>query len=322
MTQKTLFTLLLISCIACLCAQNTKVSNKSTAAYFRTIDYYDRDDSTKNFAIVYRPNGPAKSLLILLPGFGESPQLAEVETNIPAAAVQQGILTLILSNAEGSQSFQIDATAQSYLDSMIPILLTKYNIPNDKYYLGGFSLGGSGVIKYVEHCYVYDVVAKPKAVFAIDPPLDFLRLYGVYDRWMSDTTIYAGNKVAYQLIIDKMRTYFRGDVNTAYDNYLRLSPYCYEDRNKYGVRLFGNMPVSVYCEPDFNLTVNEKHWNAYDLNIVDNVSFINELKRNGNQQARLVLTQNKGVRKVLNIKHPHSWSIAEGSDVVKWLQKY
>lgn len=310
--------LFILSFILCY---TTGYSQKS-ATYFRTVDYYDKEDSTKNFAIVYRPNAPAKKLLILLTAFGESPMLAERETNIPTVAAINGILTVILSNNEGNSSFHIDASAQTYLDTIIPILLLKYDIPDDAYYLGGFSIGGSGVIKYVQHCNTYDIKPKPKAVFAIDPPLDFMRLYKVYENWMNDTSIFNANKPLYKMMLEKMRTYFRGDLSTSYDNYLRLSPYCYDDKDKFGVRLFENMPVTIYCEPDFNWAINEKHWNAYDLNVVDNVSFINELKKNGNQNAQLILTQNKGIRKLLNMKHPHSWSIADANETIKWLMKY
>jgi hypothetical protein len=293
-----------------------------SAPYFRTIDYFDKEDSTKSYAIVYRPNEPAKKMLILLPGFGESPQLAEIETDIPKVAVTQGILTVILTNNEGNLSFQIDQNAQKYLDTIIPILLNKYNIPKDEYYLGGFSLGGSAVVKYVQHCNVYDISPKPKAVFAIDPPLDFYRLYNVYDRWLNDTAVYYNNKQMYITMLEKMRTYFRGDLSNAYQNYLKLSPYSYEDKDKIGVRLFENIPITIYCEPDFNWAINEKHWTAYDLNVVDNVSFINELKRNGNKQAQIILTKDKGIRKILKFKHPHSWSIADPNETVKWLLKY
>ena len=295
---------------------------KTSLTYFRTIDFFDKEDSTKNYGIVYHPNAPAKSLLILLTAFGESPPMAEVETNIPAIAATKGMLTVILSNNEGNLSFQIDANAMHYLDSMIPILLNKYNIPNDNYYLGGFSLGGSSVVKYVQHCNVFDIKQKPKAVFAIDPPLDFNRLYHVYDRWLTDTSTYYMNKLQYKLFIDKMQTYFRGDVSTAYQNYLKLSPYCYEDKDNIGARLFEKMPISIYCEPDFSWAISEKHWNAYDLNVLDNMSFVNEIQKLGNKNAQLILTQNKGKRKIINQKHLHSWSIADANEVVNWLLKY
>lgn len=296
---------------------------QKSVSFFRSVDYYDREDSTKNYGIVYRPNAPAKGLLILLTAFGESPQLADLETEIPEVAAKQGILTIILSNNEGSLSFQIDQNAQQYLDSMIPILLVKYNIPNEQYYLGGFSLGGAGVVKYVQHCNVYDIKIKPKAVFAIDPPLDFYRLYKVYDNWLSDTTILFTNKKFLLLFQNEMENYFRGNISDAYQNYLKLSPYCYDDKNKVGVRLFENkIPITIFCEPDFNWAINEKQWNAYDLNVVDNVSFINELKKNGNPYAQIILTQDKGIRKILKYKHPHSWSIADANETVKWLLRY
>lgn len=33
----------------------------------------------------------------------------------------------------------------------------------------------------------------------------------------------------------KSLTDFRGDLSNAYQNYLKLSPYCYEDKDKIGV---------------------------------------------------------------------------------------
>ncbi len=307
-------------------AQSTKLVSKNNYAksisYYRMIDYYDYPDSSKNYAIVYRPNAAPLGLLVLLTGFGESPVMAEIETNIPSVAATKGILTIILSNNEGNLSFQIDANAMRYLDSMIPVFMNKYNIPNDRYYLGGFSLGGSGVIKYVQHTTVYDVAHQPNAVFSIDPPLDFNRLHHVYERWLSDTTISFMNKKQHHLFLDKMQTYFRGDVYKQYQNYLRLSPYCYEDNENIGARLFGKIPISIYCEPDFNWAIAEKHWSAYDLNILDNVSFINELQKLGNTNARLILSQHKGKRKMLNQTHPHSWSIVDANEIVNWLLKY
>ena len=297
-------------------------AQKSSFLYFRTIDYYNNQDSTKNYGITYIPNQPASKLLILLPGFGESPQMAEIETDIPEVAAKMGIVTVILSNNEGNLSFQIDQSAQGYLDTIIPFLLQKYHIPNNAYYIGGFSLGGSGAIKYAQHCYTYDIAIAPRAVFAIDPPLDFLRLYNVYDKWLDDTATFYNSKLVYITMLEKMRTYFRGDLNTAYDNYVQLSPYCYEDKNKFGVRLFNKTPIRIFCEPDFEWAINEKHWNAYDLNVIDNVSFINELQRLGNKDASITLTENKGYRKILKMKHPHSWSIADANATVKWLLKY
>ena len=295
---------------------------QKTNSYYRSIEYFDKTDSSKNYAIFFRPNGPAQKLLLLIPEFGESPQLAEIETDIPEVAAANGILTVIISNNEGNLSFQLDGNAQQYLDSIIPLLLFRNNIPNGAYYIGGFSFGGAAAIKYVQHCAIYDIPYKPKAIFTIDPPLDFVRLYKAYDNWVKDTAKYAANKTFYKLLLSKMQTYFKGDINDVLENYIRLSPYCYDDKNKYGVRLFGTTPILTFCEPDFLWAIYEKHWNAYDLNIIDIVGFYNDLNNNGNKDAKLILTQNKGFRKVLKYKHPHSWSIANPNETVKWLLKH
>lgn len=312
-----------IFCIFILLVQFILSFSQKSVSYYRTIEYFDKTDSAKNYAVFYRPNGPAKKMLILLTGFGESPQIAEIETNIPEIAASKGILTAIICNTDGSQSFSIDGNAQHYLDSIIPLLLTRNNIPNDAYYIGGFSLGGTSAIKYVQHCNIYDIQPMPKAVFTIDPPLDFVRMHKIYEHWKNDTSKwYNTNKPLYTIYLDKMHTFFKGNLNDAFENYVNLSPYCYEDSNNYGARLFGKMPLLTYCEPDIDWAMNEKRWNLYELNLADNVGFINELKQLGNTNTSLILTKGKGYRKVLKYKQPHSWSIADANEVVKWLLKF
>ena len=292
-------------------------------SYFRFVDYYNPSDSTTNYGVVYRPNQPAKGMLVLLSGFGESPFLAERETKIPEVAATNGLLTVILTGNQGTQELTIAQNMQAYLDSIIPQLLIRYNISTDNYYLGGFSMGGAGIIKYVQYANLYNIKNKPNAVFAIDPPLDFLRLYKVYNKWYNDTSITENrNKTYYKLILDKLESYFKGNVIEDYQNYVLMSPFCPEDKSNSGVQLFGKMPIQIFCEPDFTWAINEKHWDAYELNIIDNVGFINALRKNGNKDAQLIITENKGYRKIFNIKDPHSWSIANANEVVKWLLKY
>ena len=55
------------------------------------------------------------------------------------------------------------------------------------------------------------------------------------------------------------------------------------------------------------------------MNAFDFAAMTNELKRMGNKKIELIITDNKGYRQPGNIRHPHSWSIAEPKDLVKWL---
>ena len=47
---------------------------------------------------------------------------------------------------------------------------------------------------------------------------------------------------------------------------------------------------------------------------------INELKKLGNAKAIIITTTNRGYRKPNNVRHPHSWSIVNPPEIIKWLE--
>lgn len=46
---------------------------------------------------------------------------------------------------------------------------------------------------------------------------------------------------------------------------------------------------------------------------------INELNRLGNNNAELIVTENKGYRKPYNVRYPHFWSIVDNDGLIIWL---
>lgn len=63
----------------------------------------------------------------------------------------------------------------------------------------------------------------------------------------------------------------------------------------------------------------ERNRSMYDLNTLDASMLINALRLMGNKNAKLVLTNNKGYRKLTGRKNPHSWSIADAEETISWL---
>ena len=76
----------------------------------------------------------------------------------------------------------------------------------------------------------------------------------------------------------------------------------------------------LISEPDIQWWLKERSYDYSYNNISDHAAMINELQRLGNKNAVLVTTTEKGYRKPNNIKHPHSWSIADPEQIIKWLQ--
>ncbi len=55
------------------------------------------------------------------------------------------------------------------------------------------------------------------------------------------------------------------------------------------------------------------------MNSFDFAAMTNELKRMGSKKIELMITTGKGYRKPGNTRHPHSWSIVEPKDILKWM---
>ncbi|WP_457831426.1 hypothetical protein, partial [Staphylococcus aureus] len=113
----------------------------------------------------------------LLDGFGNSPQDVLNQTSLPKYAASKNILTIIPILKTGALYFGSDAESQQSLKEMIEYAVGKYKLHGKDFYLGGFSIGGTCVVKYAELAVQKKYPIQPKAVFAVDPPLDWERFY-------------------------------------------------------------------------------------------------------------------------------------------------
>src|SRR5690606_29758160 len=102
----------------------------------------------------------------------QSAEMALMQTDLPRITAQNGLLTILPTLQDGVMSFGVDSLSQASLHRIIEDVRNKHQLTDLPYYIGGFSIGGSAAIKYAQ-----DSTIKPKAVFGIDPPLDFERFY-------------------------------------------------------------------------------------------------------------------------------------------------
>lgn len=299
----------------------TLIICKFSFAHKLETEYLDTKDSTTNRCIAVIPEGKSiKSFMFLLDGFGASPEGVLLQTDLPKYAAQQGILTIIPVLKTGSLYFGVDDASQKSLKDQIEIVKAKYKLEGKDFYIGGFSIGGSCAVKYAELALQHDYATKPKAIFAIDSPLDWEGFYKGAKRVvrLSDPAN-VNQEVTY--MIDRIEKEMNGTPETALSNFHRISPYSFSDTTQKAIKNLVNMPVMFISEPDIQWWLKERGYDLSYMNIGDQAAMINELQKLGNNKAILVTTTNKGYRKPNNQRHPHSWSIAEPSDVVGWLLK-
>ena len=281
--------------------------------------YLYSNDSTVNYYIVVHPSKlPYKGFAFFIPGMFQSAKDVLVQTELPKLAAQQGILTIIPTFKTGLPSFGFDTATQSSLSEMLDHVTKAYKLDSVNFYLGGFSIGGTCALKYSELAFSNNYPIKPKAVFAIDSPLDFERLYKGMLREIHLPNSSEDGLAESNYILKRCREEFGGSPSDNIQAYYKKSPYSYNDSTQHAIKPLVNLPIRLYTEPDILWWLSEGV--DYSLmNAFDFAAMTNELKRLGNNKIMLIPTSNKGYRKPENKKHPHSWSIAEPKELVKWL---
>ena len=298
------FSILILVCF--FCKKNCDAQNIQTV-------YLNQSDSLSNFYITVSPQKlPTTGFMFLIPGFNEAPQHVLLHTDIPKVAAEKGILTIIPTFKTGSQSFGIDNATQTSFKEIFNDVVKRKSLTGLKFYLGGFSIGGSCAIKFAEN-----VTVKPSAVFAIDSPLDFERFYKAKKREVrlsgndriNEETVYFIKRIEKEM----------GGIPINNKSFFKLSPYSFNDTGQKAIRNLITVPLRLYSEPDIDWWLEERGTDYYGINILDQSAMINELNKLGNNKATLVVTLNKGYRKPDNRRHPHSWSIAEPNELIAWL---
>jgi poly(3-hydroxybutyrate) depolymerase len=125
---------------------------------------------------IYAPAGQATSLLVLLPGYGDDadgfdPSSGSTPSTLPARLAEQGVVTVV-AVPRSDTLYETDKALGARV-------VAEHGLPRERVAIGGFSAGGTGAVRYAQLCTQHKcrAVARIAAVFAVDPPLDFERLY-------------------------------------------------------------------------------------------------------------------------------------------------
>lgn len=281
--------------------------------------YLNAKDSSKNmYVIVYPSKIPWTGYMFLIPGMFQKAMDVLTQTELPKFAAQQGILTVIPTLKTGISSIGIDSGSQASLLEILMHVRSRHKLIDTKFYLGGFSIGGTCALKYAELALSNNFSIKPSAIFAIDSPLDFERMYNAYlrEKRLPNRSKDAAAEGDYML--KRYITLFGGPPGEALARYHKLCPYSYKDTTQQAIKPLVNLPIRLYTEPDVLWWLNDGT-DYSGMNSFDFAALTNELKRMGSTKITMITTANQGYRKPDNKRHPHSWSIAEPKDLVKWL---
>lgn len=137
---------------------------------------FELTDTTKLFYIQFVPKVKPVGCLVIMPALGELVEEVIQQISLYKLAVQKGFLVILPSINWGSNKFIAEHTL---LDTIFKGVVEKYQVPKNNFILGGLSRGGMISLTYTQKANRDNKATYliPRAVFALDPPLDFTHLY-------------------------------------------------------------------------------------------------------------------------------------------------
>lgn len=121
------------------------------------------------------PKNRPEAILFLLHGGGEKPEDVLKKIQLPELALKNNFIVIVPYFSEDTSKMIEEVRG---IDEIAGLLIAKYNISKNKIILGGFSGGGMLAVTFAERAVRDQNTAFiPRAIFAVDPPLDLEHVY-------------------------------------------------------------------------------------------------------------------------------------------------
>lgn len=271
--------------------------------------------TSNNCYRLYKPEGPARGLVVLLPYYGSDANEFS-SAALPVLLAKKNVATMAVS-----ASGYLNDNDLVTLKGLIGEVVQAQDIPAGSLVVGGISAGGTGVVRYSEYCASghCDAHSKPVAIFSVDAPLDF-------ESWWNraKTNLRRGNPKAgleeSQAILDALRSAMGGSPSQVRQAYRSRSPFLASEKDGGNARLLKNMPIRLYTEPDIVWWIENAASDYYTINAIDQAALILQLRTLGNTKAELITTTGKGFRPP-GTRNPHSWTIVDEPELADWIAK-
>ena len=276
--------------------------------------------SKKGFTL-HLPESNPKGTLIFLSGSSMDTTRTMDEFDIIKPALKNDLAVLFVSTGKVIEFLFTDEDIQ-IVDSIIGDALKSSNLIAKPKILAGMSLGGTMALRYAEFCQLNksNHKIKPSAIVLCDSPLDMVRLW--HEQEQAIKYNFHPNAVGEaKWVMHFLKKHLGGSPKEALKNYINYSPFVYTDENNTKIKLFKNLPIRMYHEPDINWWIKNRAKDYNTINSIDLAGFYNKLNIIGNNEVELITSVNKrnGFEEGSS---PHTWTIVNSDDLVTWILKH
>lgn len=278
--------------------------------------FNNRDTVYGYYTVIEPQSKKYDALLVLLDGYGGNAGNFLVETKIDEAAFENNILTVCVPTG---LRLYADTGIIHLLNRTIRDMLTAYKIPKTKLVMGGFSSGGTILLRYAELCNANPAgyPAVPKMLFTGDSPIDLAGLYRSSKRelqknftgWWLDEA---------RMIIDKLSGDF-GEPETNKAGWQAINPFNAADTAAGNERYLAGIAYRTYHDIDVQWQLQNRRRSLYQANALDASELISRLQLRGHKTAGFVQSKIPGQRSD-GRRHPHSWNIIDAEELMQWIK--
>jgi len=267
---------------------------------------------TENYELIL-PTIQQEGVLILFPGFPETPTRVKSEFKVVQPALNNGIAIVLM---KFNQRLWLETSEKFRLASTINQLFNDHHLNGNRVFIGGFSSGGNISLLLANHLVETENIIQPKGVFIIDSPVDLLGLYNISKRNIQRNF----SEVSVQ---ESKRTVSRFEANlgkpeAGLENYESYAPYTHKTNNVNNLAHLKDVKIRLYTEPDIAWWKENRQNEWEDMNAFFLQNLSNELSKKFGNQVEYIATKNRGYR-ANGQRHPHSWAIVEVDNLLDWV---
>ncbi|WP_051315158.1 alpha/beta hydrolase [Algoriphagus terrigena] len=259
------------------------------------------------------PKRKSNGVLVLFPGFPENPDIIKREFEILEPAVENGITVALMTF---NRRIWLEDHEKKKLFGVLAGMFAKYNLETGNVFIGGFSSGGNVSLLMGNYLKQSQSQIQPIGVFAIDSPVDLLGLYENAKRNIN-RNFSAASVQESQMLIDLLESGI-GKPESGLANFEEKSVYTKRTNNAHNLSELEDVKIRLYTEPD-TVWWKENRMNDYeDMNAYFLKDLSEDLSKKFGNKVEFIPTENKGYRSN-GQRHPHSWSIVDVDDLIKWI---
>lgn len=263
-----------------------------------------------------KPTKNLKRVLILFGGFPEKPENIKREFTIQELALEKSIAVLYMNY---NQKLWLEETEKQKLAELLQKIFAENKLPTNDTYVGGFSSGGN-VALLMGSFLVENKGFKlaPKGVFIVDSPIDLVALYKSSEKNIARNFSEVSVRESTWMIETLGKSF--GNPSDGISKYQQYAVYTSSTETIDNIKGLKNTKIRLYTEPD-TLWWKENRKADYDqMNACYIKKLAASLQNAGFSQVEYIATENKGYR-ANGDRHPHSWSIVDKKELIKWMME-